>query len=101
MLENAIYIDRKAVLSKDEILPGKDYGFSRLTPSHSDRGPYFSLIVEGRRYKSPDLPDTNSGSSSDLESGSIQENTKRIFDKQIQVGNLSHFLKYYFLVRLT
>jgi hypothetical protein len=84
MLEKAIYIDRKSVVAKDEILAGKDYGFSRLSPSYSDRGPYFSLIVEGRKFKSPDLPNTNSGSS-DLESGSIQENTKRIFDKQIQV----------------
>ncbi len=84
MLENAIYIDRKVVLSKDEILAGKDYGFSRLSPSHSDRGPYFSLIVEGRINRSPNLPDKNSGSP-DLESGSIQESTKRIFDKQIQV----------------
>ena len=47
MLEKALYIKRKEVVPGDEILPGKDYGFSRLSPSHSDRSHYFSLIVEG------------------------------------------------------
>ena len=57
-----------------EIEDGKDYSFSRLSPSHSDRGSYFSLIVEG-------LTQTQSKESS----FSIQQNTKRFFDEQIQV----------------
>lgn len=75
-MEKALYVKRKMVVMSEDILDGKDYSFSRLSPSHSDRGPYFSLIVEGL---SP------SKSKDDEATFSIQRNTKRIFDKQIKV----------------
>ena len=89
MLEKALYINRKAVVPENEILTGKDYGFSRLSPSHSDRSHYFSLIVEGISPKEEtrsEILNSIEKKSEDSETEiSIQENTKRIFDKQIQV----------------
>ena len=79
-LESALYIDRDLIPDQSELFTGSDLRFSRLCPSHSDRAAYFSLIVEGRAGFEPDT-------FGDRVKGSVQETTKRIFDKRILVRN--------------
>ena len=76
-LEASLYTDRSLLPKSGETLPGNDFRFSRLVPSHSDRAAFFSLVVEGHGIKSE--------FSVEEIGQSFQATTKRIFDRRIKV----------------